>query len=176
MPTRRGSSSSAALRNAIGATVATANQRPSTSSASRTVARRRGRAGLRFCGRRCGRGGRPSCGSSKSYCGNACTRPSRKQGAYLRSVLLGHIHYYGVPMNGPALGAFAWQWGICGGKSCADAVRATTCRGTVWNVLLLGGFRLHVSVILIPSCVCTSSPKVGAGCGNPARPDLWRGL
>ena len=32
--------------------------------------------------------------------------PIGKQGAYLRSVLLGHIRYYGVPMNGPALGSF----------------------------------------------------------------------
>ena len=30
----------------------------------------------------------------------------REQGAYLRSVLLGHFRYYGVPMNGPALCAF----------------------------------------------------------------------
>src|SRR5258708_35783755 len=27
-------------------------------------------------------------------------------GAYLRSVVMGHFRYYGVPMNGPALGAF----------------------------------------------------------------------
>jgi group II intron reverse transcriptase/maturase len=32
--------------------------------------------------------------------------PIREQGAYLRSVLLGHFRYYGVPLNGPALGAF----------------------------------------------------------------------
>ena len=32
--------------------------------------------------------------------------PIREQGVYLRSVLLGHFRYYGVPMNGPALGAF----------------------------------------------------------------------
>jgi group II intron reverse transcriptase/maturase len=32
--------------------------------------------------------------------------PVREQGAYLRSVLLGHFRYYGVPMNGPALRAF----------------------------------------------------------------------
>jgi len=32
--------------------------------------------------------------------------PIREQGAYLRSVLLGHFRYYGVPMNGPALCAF----------------------------------------------------------------------
>ena len=33
-------------------------------------------------------------------------RPISEQGAYLRSVLLGHFRYYGVPLNGPALGAF----------------------------------------------------------------------
>ncbi len=32
--------------------------------------------------------------------------PISEQGAYLRSVLLGHYRYYGVPMNSPALGAF----------------------------------------------------------------------
>jgi RNA-directed DNA polymerase len=32
--------------------------------------------------------------------------PIREQGAYLRSVLLGHFRYYGVPMNGSAPGAF----------------------------------------------------------------------
>jgi group II intron reverse transcriptase/maturase len=32
--------------------------------------------------------------------------PLPEQGAYLRSVILGHTRYYGVPMNGPALGAF----------------------------------------------------------------------
>ncbi|HKY31008.1 MAG TPA: group II intron reverse transcriptase/maturase [Candidatus Polarisedimenticolia bacterium] len=37
-----------------------------------------------------------------------------EQGAYLRSVVGGHIRYYGVPMNGPALNAFrfavGWTW------------------------------------------------------------------
>src|SRR5215468_358616 len=32
--------------------------------------------------------------------------PIREQGTYLRSVLMGHFRYYGVPMNGPALCAF----------------------------------------------------------------------
>jgi RNA-directed DNA polymerase len=32
--------------------------------------------------------------------------PIGEQGAYLRAVLLGHFHYYGVPLNGPALSAF----------------------------------------------------------------------
>jgi len=33
-------------------------------------------------------------------------RPVPEQGAYLRSVVRGHVRYYGVPMNGAALGAF----------------------------------------------------------------------
>jgi group II intron reverse transcriptase/maturase len=37
--------------------------------------------------------------------------PIREQGAWLRSVVGGHIRYYGVPMNGPAIGAFRWQVG-----------------------------------------------------------------
>jgi RNA-directed DNA polymerase len=40
--------------------------------------------------------------------------PIPEQGAYLRSVVLGHTRYYGVPRNGPALGAFrravGWLW------------------------------------------------------------------
>ena len=45
------------------------------------------------------RGARPNCGG-------ACTTPIPEQGAYLRSVLLGHVRYYGVPRNGPSLMAF----------------------------------------------------------------------
>lgn len=42
-----------------------------------------------------------------------------EQGAYLRAVLVGHVRYYGVPMNGPALGAFRgalarlWYRSLC---------------------------------------------------------------
>ena len=40
--------------------------------------------------------------------------PIPEQGAYLRSVVTGHVRYFGVPMNGPALHAFrfavGWTW------------------------------------------------------------------
>lgn len=43
------------------------------------------------------------------------TRPIPEQGAYVRSVLTGHVRYYGVPGNGPALACFrgllSWHWG-----------------------------------------------------------------
>jgi hypothetical protein len=32
--------------------------------------------------------------------------PVPAQGAYLRTVVSGHIRYFGVPMNGPCIGAF----------------------------------------------------------------------
>jgi group II intron reverse transcriptase/maturase len=37
--------------------------------------------------------------------------PIPELGAYLRSVVQGHVRYYGVPMNGPALGAFRFAVG-----------------------------------------------------------------
>ena len=37
--------------------------------------------------------------------------PIPKVGAWLRSVILGHLRYYGVPMNGPALFTFCFQVG-----------------------------------------------------------------
>jgi RNA-directed DNA polymerase len=44
------------------------------------------------------------------------------------------------------------------------------------NVSSSGGFRRLAFVILILLCAWACTPKVGAGCGNSARPDLWRGL
>jgi RNA-directed DNA polymerase len=38
--------------------------------------------------------------------------PIPEVGAYLRSVVLGHVRYYGVPMNGPAICAFRRAVGI----------------------------------------------------------------
>jgi hypothetical protein len=35
--------------------------------------------------------------------------PIPEQGAYLRSVVGGHIRYYGVPMNGPSVSAFLME-------------------------------------------------------------------
>jgi RNA-directed DNA polymerase len=40
--------------------------------------------------------------------------PVPEQGAYLRTVIMGHVRYYGVPMNGPSVAAFrmevCWLW------------------------------------------------------------------
>src|SRR5438093_4125478 len=46
-------------------------------------------------------------------------RPIPEQGTYLRAVVQGHFHYYGMPMNGPALSAFRravgrlWRQVLC---------------------------------------------------------------
>jgi len=35
--------------------------------------------------------------------------PIPEQGAYLRSVVAGHVWYYGVPMNGPSVSVFRME-------------------------------------------------------------------
>ncbi len=61
-PARPGSSSSGGMRPGPGGSEGTGNRTPSTSSASRTSAGRRGRGATRCCGARCVSGGTPSCG------------------------------------------------------------------------------------------------------------------
>src|SRR5437667_8800 len=78
--------------------------------------------------------------------GRHMRRPNREQGAYLRSILLGHFRHYGVPMNGPAPCAFRKAVGCRGGRYCDVAARVTSCRGAP----LRDGFRRLVCVILIP--------------------------
>jgi|SRR6185312_6019819 hypothetical protein len=62
MPTRRESSSLAAMRNRIGEIGAMANRERSTSWVLRTAAGKLGRGTSRYCARRCARGGKLSCG------------------------------------------------------------------------------------------------------------------
>lgn len=56
--------------------------------------------------------------------------PVPEQGAYLRSVVTGHVRYYGVPMNGPALkafrGAIGWLW-------CRTLRRRSQRHRVTWN-------------------------------------------
>src|SRR6202011_2389777 len=90
--------------------------------------------------------------------------------SWVTSVITG---YLGMALR---CAPFARQWATCGERSCAVAARVTTCRGVAaCDALSRGGFRRLAFVILILSCASASSPKVGAGCGNAARPDLWRG-
>ena len=102
--------------------------------------------------------------------------PLDEQGAYVRSVVVGHVRYFGVPFNSEAIAHFrqsaAWLWW-----------RTLRRRG---NRQLLPWRRMERYVARwIPAArICQPQPlvrfrarlEVGAGCGKPARPDLRRGL
>jgi group II intron reverse transcriptase/maturase len=99
-----------------------------------------------------------------------------EQGAYLRSVVVGHVRYFGVPFNGEAIAHFrqsaVWLWW-----------RTLRRRG---NRQVLPWRRMErYAARWIPAArVCQPHSlvrfgdrlKVGAGCGKAARPDLRRGL
>src|SRR5213594_3136726 len=57
---------------------------------------------------------RAKLGEVKSELRRRLHAPIPEQGAYLGAVVRGHVRYYGVPMNGPALNAFrfaiGWTW------------------------------------------------------------------
>ena len=90
-----------------GERAARGNRRPSTSWASRTSAGRRGRDGSRCCGGRCASGCRRSCRRSRVELRRRmhAAHPGAGRVAAL-GASRGHIRYYGVPTNGPALIAF----------------------------------------------------------------------
>ncbi len=56
--------------------------------------------------------------------------PIPEQGAYLRSVVAGHVRYYGVPLNGPALKAFR---GAIGGLWCRTLRRRSQRYRLTWT-------------------------------------------
>ena len=81
--------------------------------------------------------------------------PIAKLGAYLRSVVRGHFRYYGVPMNGPALGAFrgavGWVWWL------------VLRRRSQGNHLPWRRMKLHVRRWLPPPRICHPYPLVRLG-------------
>jgi len=101
--------------------------------------------------------------------------PIPEQGNYLRSVVRGHLRYYGcremarlsMPFGGPSAD--------CGGRPCAGAASGVISRGRTWPITSNGIFPPLGSVTLIPRCVMPSRPEAGAGCGSAARPDLCGG-
>src|SRR5882762_4087102 len=58
---------------------------------------------------------------------------------------------------------------------CAGAANAVEFAGTGCASCWLVGCLLLASAIHTLCVALASSPEAGAGCGNPARPDLWRG-
>jgi hypothetical protein len=98
--------------------------------------------------------------------------PVPEVGKWLRSVVGGHIRYYGVPTNGRA------RWVRFGSKSAGSgiarfrgAARTPACFGTGCGACSTAGCLLLALVMLILCAAWALSPEVRAGCGNPACPD-----
>ena len=78
--------------------------------------------------------------------------PVPEQGAYLRSVVMGHFRYYGVPMNGPTLGAFRYAIG----RIWCRVLRRRSQRHRVnWSRM-----RRLISTWLPPARICHPYPFV----------------
>ena len=101
--------------------------------------------------------------------------PIREQGAWLRSVVSGHVRYYGVPTNTTALGTFRWQVGRLWLRTLRRRSQHHRLPWTRMQRLIDHCSRRRASVIPHRCGVLASLPKVRAGCGQAARPDLWRG-
>jgi hypothetical protein len=100
--------------------------------------------------------------------------PIPEQGKWLQAVVRGHIRYYGVPMNQPALSVFrfrvAWLWHRVLSRRSQNG-RAFGIACGAWST---AGCLCLPSVIPILSAAWASLPKARAGCGKPACPDPWR--
>jgi RNA-directed DNA polymerase len=81
--------------------------------------------------------------------------PIREQGAYVRSVLLGHFRDYGVPMNGPALCAFR--------KAVGYLWRTVLRRRSQGNHLPWRRMRRSIARWFPPARVCHPYPLVRLG-------------
>ena len=114
--------------------------------------------------------------------------PLKEQGEWVGAVLRGHYQYYGVPLNSQALESFAYRvkrlWHralkrrsqkarrLTWAKFKKVSARWTPAPRSVTRTLKRDwrrGIRAH-TVVGKPSQL-----EIGAGCGNSARPDLWRG-
>jgi len=86
-------------------------------------------------------------------------------GAYLRAVVLGHVRYYGVPMNGPAIGAFR--------QAVGELWWRVLRRRSQGNHLPWRRMRPLLSGWLPPAHICHPYPHVRVGvvtqCGSRMR-------
>ena len=81
--------------------------------------------------------------------------PVREQGAYVRAVVLGHVRYYGVPMNGAAIGAFR----MAVGRVWWRVLR----RRSQGNHLPWRRMTRHLAQWLPPARICHPYPLVRLG-------------
>ena len=81
-------------------------------------------------------------------------QPLSERGAYVRTVVTGHVRYYGVPMNSPSLFAFArgvsWRWW--------RTVQRRSQRRIPWRRM-----RTHISRWVPPVRICHPYPLVRFG-------------
>ena len=101
--------------------------------------------------------------------------PVPEVGRWLRSVVGGHLRYYGVPMNLPALALFryrvAWLW-YRSLRRRSQKTRLTWERMQRLVARWLPAVHVYHPYPLRRLGVI---PEVGARCGSSARRDLWRG-
>ena len=81
--------------------------------------------------------------------------PIPEQGAYLRSVVGGHVRYYGVPMNGPALHLFRWAVGRLWRRSL---LRRSQTHCLPWRRMIR-----YITRWLPPARICHPYPLVRLG-------------
>ena len=101
--------------------------------------------------------------------------PGPEVGSWLRSVVGGHLRYYGVPTNSHALSLFRFRVGWLWARSMRRRSQKTRLTWERMSRLID-----HWSP---PPRVCHPYPlyrlgvipEAGARCGSPARRDLWRG-
>jgi RNA-directed DNA polymerase len=101
--------------------------------------------------------------------------PIPEQGAYLRSVVVGHTRYYGVPRNGPSLSVFH--------AALVRLWRVTLQRRSQTGFASWTRMRRLAARWLPGPRICHPYPNQRLACvtqgrsrmRSPARPDLWRG-
>jgi group II intron reverse transcriptase/maturase len=81
--------------------------------------------------------------------------PIPEQGAYLRSVVAGHVRYFGVPMNGPAISLFRREVGRLWRQVL---LRRSQTHGLPWNRM-----KRYITRWLPPARICHPYPLVRLG-------------
>jgi len=104
-------------------------------------------------------------------------QPIPEQGRWLKLVLTGYYAYHAVPTNSRSLGAFRDHVvRLLGADAAAPQPEARVDLGADRQ----GGRRLAPTTAhpspLAEHSLCRQTLEVGAGCGNPARPDLCGGV
>jgi RNA-directed DNA polymerase len=96
-------------------------------------------------------------------------------GAWLRSVILGHLQYYGVPMNWRALFAFCSQVERLWYRALARRSQRGRVSRSRMQRLRGAGYQHRVYFTPILCSASAFGPEARAQCGKSARWGPWRG-